>query len=291
MRQVCSASPFARLASIGLVLTLTILVAACGGKSTKPSAGDSTPVASSDRDGLGDRRLRPEDVIEPVPREEPLARYGNHSPYEVFGKRYTVMQTSAGYDETGLASWYGAKFHGRRTSSGESYDMYRASAAHRSLPLPTYAEVTNLDNGEKVIVKINDRGPFHSERIIDLSYAAAVKLDMVDKGTARVRVRTLTTTERDKPTLSQPQATAGILLQVGAFSSRARARRLSERLIRAGLKPISIQQPDTRPRRHQKGGGSLYRVWIGPLANVADANRVAERVERLGLGRPHRVKQ
>ena len=291
MRSVGSSLLSTTVLRIALLLGMTLVLAACGGKSVGPTTSGSTPVATSDRDGLGDRRLRPDEIIEPVPREEPLARYGNHSPYEVFGKRYTVMESSAGYDETGLASWYGAKFHGRRTSSGEPYDMYRASAAHRSLPLPTYAEVTNLDNGKQVIVKVNDRGPFHSDRIIDLSYAAAVKLDMVNQGTARVRVRTLTTTNRTRPTLEQPQATAGILLQVGAFRSRARAQSLGERLIRAGLKPISIQQPDARPGRYQRGSGSLYRVWIGPLASVADANRVAERVERLGLGRPHRVKQ
>lgn len=280
-----------RIAAMGFCLALVALLPACSGKSTGPASAESPATVTVDRDGLGDRRLRPDEIIEPVPREEPLARYGNHSPYEVFGKRYTVMNTSAGYDETGLASWYGAKFHGRRTSSGEPYDMYKASAAHRSLPLPTYAEVTNLDNGNKVVVKVNDRGPFHSDRIIDLSYAAAVKLDMVNQGTARVRVRTLTTTNRTEPSLAQPQATAGILLQVGAFSSRAGARRLSERLIRAGFKPISIQQPAAKPRRHQRDRDPLYRVWIGPLASVTDANRVADRVERLGLGRPHRVKQ
>lgn len=126
-----------------------------------------------------------------VPRAEPRSPYGNPDSYEVFGKRYRVMDSSDGYVERGVASWYGREFHGRRTSSGESYDMHALSAAHRTLPLPTYVEVTNLENGRKVVVRINDRGPFHGDRIIDLSYAAAVKLGMAGKGTARVEVRAL----------------------------------------------------------------------------------------------------
>ena len=111
-------------------------------------------------DGPSSRDIKASDVADAVPRNEPRARYGNHSPYEVFGKTYTVLPSSEGYHEQGIASWYGSKFHGRRTSSGDPYDMHLATAAHKSLPLPTYAEVTNLDNGRKVIVKIYDRGPF-----------------------------------------------------------------------------------------------------------------------------------
>ena len=130
-------------------------------------------------------------MADAVPRAEPLARYGNHSPYEVFGKKYHVLPSSDGYHEQGVASWYGSKFHGRRTSSGEPYDMHLATAAHKSLPLPTYAEVTNLDNGKKVIVKINDRGPFKDDRLIDMSYGAALRLGMTGTGTARVDVRVI----------------------------------------------------------------------------------------------------
>lgn len=125
---------------------------------------------------------------DPVPRNEPKSRYGNHSPYVVFGKQYRVLASADGYREAGIASWYGAKFHGRPTSSGEPYDMYRLTAAHKSLPVPTYVRVTNLDNGKSSIVRVNDRGPFHERRIIDLSYAAAVKLGFEDRGTARVLV-------------------------------------------------------------------------------------------------------
>ncbi|MES2858848.1 MAG: septal ring lytic transglycosylase RlpA family protein [Pseudomonadota bacterium] len=129
-------------------------------------------------------------IPEPEVRIEPRARTGNRG-YSVLGKRYAVLDSDQGYLEQGGASYYGKKFHGRRTSSGEVYDMYAFTAAHKTLPLPSYARVTNLDNGKSVVVKINDRGPFHPGRVIDLSYAAAVKLGYREKGVARVEVRTL----------------------------------------------------------------------------------------------------
>ena len=129
-------------------------------------------------------------IPEPEVRAEPRARTGNKN-YSVLGKRYQVLDSAADYVEQGGASYYGNKFHGRRTSSGEVYDMYAFTAAHKTLPLPSYARVTNLDNGKSVVVKVNDRGPFHPGRVIDLSYAAAVKLGYREKGTARVEVRAL----------------------------------------------------------------------------------------------------
>jgi rare lipoprotein A len=126
-----------------------------------------------------------------VPRPELKSRIGNPDSYVVFGERYRVLDTSAGFVEEGIASWYGEPFHGRRTSSGETYDMHQLTAAHKHLPLPTYALVTNLENGRRIVVRVNDRGPFHGSRIIDLSYAAAKELDMIGPGTARVEVRAL----------------------------------------------------------------------------------------------------
>jgi rare lipoprotein A len=123
--------------------------------------------------------------------QEDKSRYGNRPEYEVFGIRYRVLESSIGYEEEGSASWYGEEFQGRPTSSREPYDMYLMTAAHRTLPLPTYVEVTNLENGRRAVVRVNDRGPFHPDRIIDLSYVAALKLGYVDAGTARVRVRAL----------------------------------------------------------------------------------------------------
>lgn len=130
-------------------------------------------------------------IPDAVPRIEPLSKSGNPESYEVFGRRYFTQKSSRGHVERGIASWYGQPFHGRKTSSGEVYDMYTMSAAHKTLPLPTYARVTNLDNGRSVVVRINDRGPFHEDRIIDLSYVAAVKLGMKRQGTARVKVKAI----------------------------------------------------------------------------------------------------
>lgn len=135
-------------------------------------------------------------IPEPVVRAEPRSRFGNRSPYAVLGKSYTVLDDHSGYVERGTASYYGNKFHGRRTSNQEVYDMYAFTAAHRNLPLPSFARVTNLDNGKSVVVRVNDRGPFHGNRLIDLSYAAAVKLGYRERGTANVEVRALAPDEQ-----------------------------------------------------------------------------------------------
>lgn len=157
--------------------------------------------ASGERRGAPDfRRDRPptdpldvdlDAIPDAVPRDEPRSRYGNRDEYEVFGRTYRTLASAEGYVEEGVASWYGEEFHGRSTSSGEPYDMYAMTAAHRSLPLPSYVEITNLDNGRTVVVRVNDRGPFHGDRLIDVSYAAAHRLRMIGPGTARVRVRAL----------------------------------------------------------------------------------------------------
>lgn len=147
-----------------------------------PSSGSGTSIVSSDAPD-------PASIPDAVPKQESLSRYGNRPSYEANGHTYHVLSTSEGYDEEGVASWYGPKFQGRRTSSGEPFDMNQMTAAHRTLPLPTYVEVTNLENGRKAIVRVNDRGPFKKGRLIDLSYIAAVKLGIVATGTARVRVR------------------------------------------------------------------------------------------------------
>ncbi len=164
-------------------------------------------------------------IPEPEVRDEPRSRFGNRSPYQVLGKSYTVLERPHGYVERGTASYYGNKFHGRRTSNQEVYDMYAFTAAHRSLPLPSYARVTNLDNGKSVVVRVNDRGPFHSNRLIDLSYAAAVKLGYRERGTANVEVRALTPGEekqvvRQAPAASPPSArdaVAGVVVATSEY--------------------------------------------------------------------------
>jgi len=226
-------------------------------------------------DGPSGRSIKAEDVRDATPKNEPLARYGNNSPYTVLGKTYTVLPTSHGYHERGIASWYGSKFHGRRTSSGELYDMHLATAAHKSLPLPTYAQVTNLDNGRKMIVKINDRGPFHKNRILDLSYAAAVKLGVNITGTARVDIRAIDV-KTSKP--APVKVADGTFLQVGAFKKRKAAKKLAGKMIAANLKPVSVQK-----------SRGLYKVWIGPYASEAEIDSSTRRVVELGYERPHKV--
>jgi rare lipoprotein A len=266
-----------KLATPLLAAGISLLLMAC--------ASGPSPVEEP-VDGPSMRDIRPDDVADAVPRAEPLARYGNHSPYEVFGRKYHVLNSSKGYRERGTASWYGSKFHGRRTSSGEPYDMHLATAAHKSLPLPTYAEVTNLDNGRKVIVKINDRGPFKDDRLIDMSYGAALRLDMVATGTARVEVKVIDVGDAPRyaanpiPAASTSAAvtTGQTWLQAGAYGRRDGAEQLADRLERANLKPVSIRD-----------GDNLFRVWLGPYDSYAETESVIERAIELGFERPHRV--
>jgi len=248
------------------VVIALLLLAGCAGEDKKKSdLGD----------GPSSRKMSPSDVHDAVPQNEPLARYGNHSPYTVLGKTYTVLPSSKGYHERGIASWYGSKFHGRRTSSGELYDMHLATAAHKRLPLPTYAEVTNLDNGRKMIVKINDRGPFHEDRIIDLSYAAAIKLGVDQTGTARIDVRAIDVKNAKS---SSAKVADGTFLQVGAFSKRNTAEDLAGKMVAAQLKPVSVQK-----------SRGLYKVWIGPYASQAEIEASRRRVVELGYESPHKV--
>ncbi|TPW10234.1 MAG: rare lipoprotein A [Halothiobacillaceae bacterium] len=174
------------------VVTLFVGLSACSQAPIK-LLEEPPPILSDERpnqDGPPLVRLDPTTIKDAIPKVEPHSRYGNPPHYDVMGKRYYPLRTARGYKKRGLASWYGVKFQGQRTSSGEPYDLAAMTAAHKTLPLPTYARITNLTNGRTTIVKINDRGPFHDQRIIDLSYAAAVKLGFADQGTAPVEVET-----------------------------------------------------------------------------------------------------
>lgn len=226
-------------------------------------------------DGPSTRKIAVDDIHDAVPKKEPRARYGNQSPYTVLGKTYTVYPSSQGYHEVGIASWYGSKFHGRRTSSGELYDMHLATAAHKRLPLPSYVEVTNLDNGRKMIVKVNDRGPFHSGRIIDLSYAAAIKLGVDKTGTARVEVRAIDVGNSQKVAAKLPGDT---YLQVGAFSKQNTAKDLAGEMTAAHLNPVTVRKSN-----------GLYKVWLGPYATEWEIEASSRRVVELGYERPHKV--
>ena len=251
---------------------------------------------------------------EPVPKKEPRSRYGNPESYSVWGKTYQVLPQADGYVAEGKASWYGQKFHGHRTSSGESFDMYQFTAAHRSLPLPTYARVTNLDNGKSLVVRVNDRGPFHEDRIIDLSWAAAVRLGIEQSGTGRVRVEAISSQQQpsgpsstvptavraalDSPPPAQADSNAskandqatqmpdtastasnnggGLFLQAGAFKDRTSAERLQQELI----DQLGVETRILNP------GGDLFRVWIGPYESNQQRQQVRATVADAGFDRP-----
>lgn len=254
---------------------LTALVAGCAGPAPRP--------APEPQDGPPLRSVEPDSVPQPVPRSESRARYGNPPSYQVFGQTYHVLDSSRDYVERGIASWYGTKFQGRRTSSGEPYDMFRYTAAHRTLPLPTYAQVTNMENGRSVIVRINDRGPFKDSRIIDLSYIAAQKLGFADKGMARVEVRAIDPQSGGQPErVDVPRQDGTIWLQAGAFAEPRNAEALRARLSGAGLGPVDVTPV-------MLGAGTLYRVRIGPLANGERASEMVRRVQDLGLEPPRLI--
>jgi len=216
-------------------------------------------------------------IPDAVPRTEPLSKYGNGPSYQVNGATYQVLTEATGYSERGIASWYGRKFHGQRTSSGETYDMYAMTAAHRSLPLPCYARVTNLQNGRSVVVKINDRGPFHENRLIDLSYAAAAKLDISANGTGMVEVRVIDTREpaSSAPVVAQSATPPQLYVQLGAFTQSENAQHLADQLKSYGFQPLIL--------RAQLGAELLHRVRLGPLPSVEFADDLVRKLLQLGF--------
>ncbi len=313
-------------------IALPLLISGCG---TLPN--DTS--FFSQQDSAPAQPVDVSNVANAIPRVEPHSRYGNPASYVVFGQRYYVKKSSLNHIERGVASWYGTKFHGRRTSSGEPYDMLAMTAAHKSLPLPTYAEVTNLENGRKIIVKINDRGPFKKNRIIDLSYAAAIKLGIAKAGTGLVEVRTIdpstsgrgtseqSTTDQSPPTpkpvaikhsappaplntpiplaiaTQTPAVTANnstapqadklkripagqavdIYLQVGAFGGRMNAENLKIRIRDIETLPVS----KINVTQGIKANSAIFRVRIGPLNNVPEADQLIKRLAQLGIENPH----
>lgn len=213
-----------------------------------------------------------------TPRDEPRAQSGNPPFYEVNGRRYVVLPTAAGYAEQGVASWYGPDFHGKRTATGETYDMHAMTGAHPTLPLPAWVRVTNLQNGRSVVVRLNDRGPFSKNRIIDLSRAAALQLDMIRTGTAMVEVQSLASAE----TAPAPPAADRFYAQAGAFAGQDNAERLAGRLREAGIPGVGISEV-------RVDGRQLFRVRAGPVASVAEFDRLIERLRAAGVESPRLV--
>lgn len=255
---------------LALLVLAAAIVSGCGSSGGPP---DGKPLYS----------LEPHEVAQAEPRPEPILTAGNTSPYRVNGETYRVMESSEGYRERGIASWYGRKFHGRLTANGERFNAYAATAAHRSLPIPAYVRVTNLDNGRSMIVRVNDRGPFHPDRIIDLSYAAAVRLGFDETGTAPVEVEALQV-EGSEDLRSARVSSAGLLgagpssyryLQIGAFSERSAADAITREL------QLQVQAP-VRISEVVRGDDRLYRVRVGP---VEERQRLIElRRQLLQLG-------
>jgi len=240
-------------------------------------------------------------IPDAVPKPEPKSKFGNPPSYVALGKRYYVLKSSHNFEEKGTASWYGMKFHKQRTSSGEPYDLTAMTAAHRTLPLPTYALVTNLKNGKHVVVKINDRGPFADNRVMDLSYAAAKKLGITGHGTGYVDIKAidpyhpelvLDSVKTNTTPISTPpvtQNTTTILasaanqqhkyLQMGAFSSQENAQKLANRLSEYSSYPAHIKAGELN-------GQTIYRVQIGPMPSVASSTQLVAKLENAGLGKP-----
>ncbi|MGY8849551.1 MAG: septal ring lytic transglycosylase RlpA family protein [Pseudomonadales bacterium] len=260
---------------VGFVIA-TLLLSSCGYVPT---------IAIEPSDGAG-KPIDTRNVANAVPKVEPITRAGNKSPYEVFGKTYFVLPSNKDYSEVGIASWYGTKFHGRQTSNGEIYDMYAMTAAHKSLPIPSYVRVTNLENKRSIIVRVNDRGPFHGPRLIDLSYVGALKLGFADRGTAKVLIEAIDPSGSQErlpaipvvklPVMTEAETTIleayipvaetnaesaviisrGPYLQVGAFDNAASAQILQKEVRGFTALPILVQQRD-----------NLFKVWIGPIAD------------------------
>ena len=211
------------------------------------------------------------------------SKLGNPSSYVVFGKRYYVLDSSDGFVQRGIASWYGTKFHGRSTSSGEVYNMHAMTAAHKTLPIPVYVHVKNLDNGRSMVVRVNDRGPFVSGRIIDLSYAAAKKLGVDGPGTANVEISTLgpgqarpTSVVRAVPLSKDLQPDIPLFIQMGSFSSHVNASDLVKSLLDANESTAQIS-------RLQTDSGLFYRVRVGPLYDIDEANAIVRRLKSKGF--------
>ncbi len=268
------------------------------------------------KDGAPRIRFDPSDITPAIPKWEPYSKYGNKPSYSVLGKTYYVMDKPKDFKQTGIASWYGTKFHGRRTSSWEYYDMFAMTAAHKTLPLPSYVKVTNLENKRSTIVRVNDRGPFHDGRIIDLSYAAAHVLGVASKGTAPVSIELITPPKHTpkpaaKPTAqalantspsletkqtgtpadtgpatanaSQPEKNTSdpgqLYLQVGAFGAMETAQNLQAKLMEIINHPVSIS-PVAAKSTH------LLRVMVGPFQNPEDIHPIIALIQSHQLGNP-----
>lgn len=295
-----------------LAALATLVLAGCASSPTPAPAGtDHSSRYTITQDRAPDGNFDVSGLSDAVPVYQAPVRAGNKSPYTVWGKHYSVLDSNDGYVAQGTASWYGEKFHGHKTSNGERFDMYEMSAAHKSLRIPGYAKVTNLANGRSVIVRVNDRGPFHGDRLIDLSYAAAKKLGYQSNGTARVEVASITVKPdgsmfiADQPftmgrqqTVQQPlqsapsasappvnsavagnggqDAVRGLFVQLGSFSSRDPAEKLQVRAKSVLNDPVRVRSVDT-------ASGRFHRVQVGPFQDEDSARKIQSLLDKKGF--------
>ncbi|MCP5130560.1 MAG: septal ring lytic transglycosylase RlpA family protein [Pseudomonadales bacterium] len=265
---------------LALIGALTLVIVACSSQPVPTPEPAPAPDTSSlpsryqhARDGAPPMPIDAADVHDAVPRPDPILTVGNMSPYTIDGVTYEVLDDHTEYRVRGTASWYGAKFHGHETSNGEIYNLYLASAAHKTLPIPCYARVTNLANGKSIIVRVNDRGPFHSDRVIDLSYGAAVKLGYMEAGTTEVEVAVLNVVGVD----DRRGSVAGDYryLQLGAYSTISSAQRLQDKLQELLESPVFVSEV-------QSGESLLYRVRVGPMTRPGEIQDVQELLRTAG---------
>ena len=285
-----------RVFRILYLMAILAVIDACSSASPPPAKNPNAGRYSIMQDRAPEKPIDIINIPEVVP--EPVVRTiaGNRSPYTVLGNSYFVLPSEEGYSERGIASWYGEKFHGHKTSNGEVFDMYQVSAAHKSLPIPSFLRVTNLDNNRSIIVRVNDRGPFHGNRIIDLSYAAALKLGYADIGTARVQLDSIITEKLSSGSVSrgniEPKALSSVsrvlkdqYLQIAALSSRASATELLANVEEVIDEPvfINIMKDPT--------GKTLYRVRVGPIGDLAELENISRKLVAADFGMPYPVRQ
>lgn len=268
-----------------ILLPGLVLIAGCASPPQEPVSEleQSQPEQQYVNDDYGpEKAVDVSHIPDAIPRKEPPSRYGNPESYTVRGKTYKVSTAPPGFKQTGIASWYGLKFHGQRTSSGEAYDMYKMTAAHKTLTIPCYVRVTNLENGKQVVVRVNDRGPFHPNRIIDLSYTAAVRLGVQQKGTAAVEIAIITPDKEAEP--ARPTMVSGdgpaMYLQTGAFSSEENAQKQQDQLRGLTEWPVLVEKTEVN-------GKTLYKVQVGPLETISTLDQIAANLTANGIKNSH----
>ncbi len=253
------------------VFILLLLLAACSNQE-KIEAESSVKAIVDGRPN--NHKVNIASIPDAVPQYEPWSASVNPKSYQVLGKTYHVLPSNKGFKQQGIASWYGTKFHQKKTATGEVYDMYAMTAAHKTLPIPSYVRVTNLQNQRQVIVRVNDRGPFHKQRIIDLSYAAAVKLGLDKAGTGFVEVIAVQPGEQTGNI--NPSTVKQVYMQVGAFSAAENAIKLQQQV-------AELRLTTSRIVTRQVAGATFYKVQIGPITSVTEADGVSKKLQHMGV--------